>query len=71
MLDDGFVHSYFSKGVSKEFAGKLEQEAASVLVADGGAVKLQGVLNITACTDNTQLTLSVTQFIHKNMIILP
>ena len=34
MLDDGSVHSYLGKGVSKEFAGKLEQETASVRVAD-------------------------------------
>ena len=48
MLDDGSVHSYLGKGVSQEFAGKLEQETASVRVADGGAFKLQGVLNLTA-----------------------
>ena len=52
MPDDGSVHSYL---VSKEFAGKLEQETASVRVADGGAVKLQGVLNLTDSIDNTQL----------------
>ena len=44
MLDDGF-------------AGKLKQETASVRVADGGAVKLQGVLNLTVCIDNTQLSM--------------
>ena len=57
MLDDGSVHSYLGKGVSKEFAGKLEQETASVRVADGGAVKLQGVLNLTISIDNTQLSM--------------
>ena len=46
MLDNGSVHSY-----------KLEQEAASVRVADGGAVKLQGVLNLTVNIDNTQLSM--------------
>ena len=50
MLDDGSFHPYLGKGASKEFAGKLEQEAASVRVADGGAVKLQGVLNLTVST---------------------
>ena len=29
MLDDGSVHSYLGKDVSKEFAGKLEQKTAS------------------------------------------
>ena len=57
MLDDGSVHSYLGKGVSKEFAGKLEQEAASVRVVDGGAVKLQGILNLTVSIDNTQLNM--------------
>ena len=57
MLDDGSVHSYLGKGVSKEFAGKLEQEATSVRVAGGAAVKLQGVLNMTVSIDNTQLTI--------------
>ena len=55
MLDDRSVHSYHGKGDGKEFAGKLEQETASVRVADGGAVKLQGVLNLTVSIDNTQL----------------
>ena len=57
MLNDGSVHSYLSKGVSKEFAGKLEQGTASVRVADGGAVKLQGVLNLTVSIDNTLLVM--------------
>ena len=57
MLDDGSVHSYLGKGVSKEFAGKLEEETASVRVADGGAVKLQGVLKMTVSIDGTQLTM--------------
>ena len=56
MLDDGSVHSYLGKGASKDFAGKLEQETASVRIADGGAVKLQGVLNLTVSIDNTQLS---------------
>ena len=47
MLDDDSVYSCYSRGVNKEFFGKLEQEAASVRRADRGAVKLQGLLNIT------------------------
>ena len=57
MLDDGFVHSYLDKGISKKFAEKLEQEAASVRVADGGAVKLKGVWNLTVSIDNAQLSM--------------
>ena len=57
MLDDGSVHSNLGKGVSKEFAGKLEQETASVRVADGDTVKLQGVMNLTVSIDNTQLSM--------------
>ena len=57
MLDDGSVHSYLGKGVTKEFAGKLKQETASVRVADGGAVKLQGLLNLTDSIDNTQVSM--------------
>ena len=51
MLDDGSVHSYVGKGVSKEFAEKLEQEAASV------RYELQGILNLTVRIDNTQLSM--------------
>ena len=57
MLDDGSVYSYLGKGVSKEFAGKLEQEAALVRVTDGGAVKLQGVLNMIVSIDNKGISM--------------
>ena len=57
MLDDGSVYSYLGRGISKEFAGKLKQQAVSVRVADGGAVKLQVVLNMTVSIDNSPLNM--------------
>ena len=52
MLDDGSVHSYLGKGVSKEFAGKLEQDTLCLKI-----------ISLQYCGNYTSITFNVTSII--------
>ena len=54
LLDNGSMHSYLGRGMSKMFQGKYRPEASAVNVANGKSVKIQGLLDVRVTIDSCE-----------------
>ena len=57
LLDDGSVYSYLGRGLSEKLHGRMRPNAATVRVADGNPVEIQGILDVTLGIDGDTQTL--------------
>ena len=57
LLDDDSVYSYLGKGVSEKLREKMCPSFTTVRVADGNAVKIQGILDVSIGIDDEFQTL--------------